>query len=235
MNNCPEKESIESRESLPLPSEVMEMKNGKILINRPVSEVEARAITDYLFRQYYNKFLGHALSWTKQPDDAEDILSISFRRLFCKLKKSDTLSYPFEIVSYLYRIINNQCINRWRRLQRSPLDLSGEELKNANGNTLLSTYSKDLHRTDENIEEAELISSVRKGVDELPPDFREPVILCDLEDHSYKEAAERTSTHIGTIMSRLYRGRKRLKKIFIRMAQADPDGPLGEIVPQETA
>lgn len=149
-----------------------------------------------------------ALRLTRNPADAEDLTQNTFVKA---LRFHDKFKAGTYIKAWLLTILRNTFINEYRRKARRPIEveLSGIEaapelLPEMEG--LLEPH----HGRREDL--LELVDDpVRKAVESLPDDFREAVIMADLEDMSYKEIADIMKCPLGTVMSRLYRGRKLLR------------------------
>ncbi|NLV44328.1 MAG: sigma-70 family RNA polymerase sigma factor [Candidatus Hydrogenedentes bacterium] len=149
-----------------------------------------------------------ALRLTRNPADAEDLTQNTFVKA---LRFHDKFKEGTYIKAWLLTILRNTFINEYRRKSRRPIEveLSGLEAAPESLPDAETTF-KPNHGQREDL--LELVDDpVRKAVEELPDDFREAVIMADLEDMSYKEIADIMKCPLGTVMSRLYRGRKLLR------------------------
>ncbi|OQB77394.1 MAG: ECF RNA polymerase sigma factor SigR [Bacteroidetes bacterium ADurb.Bin123] len=149
-----------------------------------------------------------ALRLTRNPADAEDLTQNTFVKA---LRFHDKFKEGTYIKAWLLTILRNTFINEYRRKARRPIEveLTGIEV----APELMMDGGIPFEAPKGGREELlELVDDpVRKAVEELPEDFREAVIMADLEDMSYKEIAEVMKCPLGTVMSRLYRGRKLLR------------------------
>jgi RNA polymerase sigma-70 factor (ECF subfamily) len=149
-----------------------------------------------------------ALRLTRNPSDAEDLLQETFLRAY---RGFHQFQEGTNLKAWLYRILMNTFINSYRKKQREPRTISDDEVED------WYLYSR---MADEGLEpsaETSVIESlpdedVQEALQSLPEQFRVAVLLADVEGFSYKEIAEITDVPIGTVMSRLHRGRKALEK-----------------------
>ena len=151
-----------------------------------------------------------ALKMTKSPEDAEDLVQETFvraYRFFDKFEKGTNCK------AWLFKIMRNSFINRYRKKAREPASVDFEEIAN--------TYSTELKRdvlSGESGMEADRIfetmveDDVKNAMDFLPEEFRTAIILSDIEGLSYQEIADTLDCPIGTVRSRISRGRKFLQK-----------------------
>jgi RNA polymerase sigma-70 factor, ECF subfamily len=152
-----------------------------------------------------------ALRMTNNPQEAEDLVQETMLKAF---RFSDSYQRGTNLRAWLFRILNTSAINRYRKQASHPIttslpegeefylynrirDLSGQELTTGAEDEVLSQY---------------LDEDVYKALSDLPPNFRMPIILADIEGLSYKEIAEALQIPIGTVMSRISRGRRQLQR-----------------------
>ncbi len=149
-----------------------------------------------------------ALRLTRNPTDAEDLTQNTFVKA---LRFHDKFKEGTYIKAWLLTILRNTFINEYRRKTRRPMEVELSGTESAPEMTLApEVFSESPTGRRENL--LELVDDpVRKAVEALPEDFREAVIMADLEDMSYKEIADIMNCPLGTVMSRLYRGRKLLR------------------------
>ncbi|MBI2431395.1 MAG: sigma-70 family RNA polymerase sigma factor [Candidatus Hydrogenedentes bacterium] len=148
-----------------------------------------------------------ALRLTRNRADAEDLTQ---NTLFKALRFHDKFKEGTYIKAWLLTILRNTFINEYRRKTRRPtfVELSGTEA--APETSPEPSVPIESQGIAANLLEL-LDDEVRAAIDNLPEDFRQAVIMADLEDKSYKEIAEAMGCPLGTVMSRLYRGRKLLR------------------------
>lgn len=150
-----------------------------------------------------------ALRLTKNDRDAEDLVQDTFLRAF---RFFDKFERGTNIKAWLFKILTNTFINRYRRSVKERTLVEGSE-RDAVHEQFISREASDYAANPEQFFFDRLLSDdVIHAVDALPIDFRMVVILADLQDFSYKEIAEILDVPVGTVMSRLYRGRRLLQK-----------------------
>jgi RNA polymerase sigma-70 factor (ECF subfamily) len=145
---------------------------------------------------------------TRNAADAEDLVQETFLRAY---RGFHQFQPGTNLKAWLYRILTNTFINSYRKKQRQPQTISDDEIED------WYLYSKMSEEGLEPSAETSVIESlpdedVQEALSSLPPQFRIAVLLADVEGFSYKEIAEITGVPIGTVMSRLHRGRKALEK-----------------------
>jgi RNA polymerase sigma-70 factor (ECF subfamily) len=159
---------------------------------------------------------GAALRMTRNPADAEDLVQDTYLRAF---RGFGGFQEGTNLKAWLYRILTNSYINTYRKKQREPQIVEGPD--DADDWFL---YDRLGGRNVEGSAEEEVLdkipdADVKAALESLPENFRMPVLLADVEGFSYKEIAEIMDTPIGTVMSRLHRGRKALEKALWQTAK----------------
>jgi RNA polymerase sigma-70 factor, ECF subfamily len=179
--------------------------------SRPVAhsdrdELEARFEAEAL--PLLNGLYSAAYRLTRNAADAEDLVQETFLRTF---RGFHQFRPGTNLKAWVYRILTNTFINSYRKKQREPQTVSDEQIED------WYLYSKMAGQGFEPSAETSLIESlpdedVQQALSSLPEQFRIAVLLADVEGFSYKEIAEITEVPVGTVMSRLHRGRKALEK-----------------------
>jgi RNA polymerase sigma-70 factor (ECF subfamily) len=151
---------------------------------------------------------GAAYRLTRNAADAEDLVQETYLRAY---RGFHQFQAGTNLKAWLYRILTNTFINSYRKKQRQPQTISDDEIED------WYLYSKLAEGGAEPSAETSVIEAlpdedVQEAVSSLPEQFRIAVLLADVEGFSYKEIAEITDVPIGTVMSRLHRGRKALEK-----------------------
>ena len=156
-----------------------------------------------------------ALRLTKNERDAEDLVQDTFLRAY---RFFDKFERGTNIKAWLFKILTNTFINRYRRVVKERNIVEGSE-RDAVHERFISREASDSAANPEAWFFDRLLSDdVLQAVDSLPIDFRLVVILADLQEFSYKETAEILDVPVGTVMSRLYRGRRLLQKSLAKYA-----------------
>ena len=149
-----------------------------------------------------------ALRMTRNPADAEDLIQETYLRAY---RGFSGFEEGTNLRAWMYRILTNTFINSYRKKQREPVTVQEDDLDE------WYLFDKLGESGVEPSAEAEVIRSmpdedVQKALEALPEGFRLAVLLADVEGFSYKEIAEILGIPIGTVMSRLHRGRRALEK-----------------------
>ena len=152
----------------------------------------------------------YALRMTANPDDAKDLVQETFLKAY---RFWDKYEKGTNIRAWLFRIMKNSYINRYRKEKKEPATVDYDEIQNFY-NTI-RYESSDPNDLQEKIFGGLLEDDVARAIESLPEDFRTVIILCDIEGLMYEEIAEFVDSPIGTVRSRLHRGRKMLRdKLF---------------------
>jgi RNA polymerase sigma-70 factor, ECF subfamily len=158
-----------------------------------------------------------ALRMTRNPADAEDLVQETMLRAY---RAFDRFEAGTNLKAWLFRILTNAYINTYRKKQREPKKVSSDELEDFDLFQELKDHDASFTRSAETAVLDSLIDSdIIEALDDLPEQFRLAVVLSDLEDFSYAEMAEIMDVPLGTVMSRLHRGRKALQKRLWELAQ----------------
>ncbi|HEY4243747.1 MAG TPA: sigma-70 family RNA polymerase sigma factor [Kofleriaceae bacterium] len=177
------------------------------------AEFERQALvhTDALF--------GAAYRLTRNPRDAEDLVQDSLLRAY---RFWDSFEQDSNCKAWLLRIVTNTFINEYQRKKRSRevLDAASAE-QDATDGVLVHADAAERKSPEKQLIERGVSDDVQRALDALPDDFRMAVVLCDVQGLSYKEIAEIMGTPVGTVMSRLFRGRKLLAAALRDFAKAE--------------
>src|SRR5215831_6226858 len=180
----------------------------------PINEATENAVTEDFeagVLAQLDSLYRTALRLTHNQQEAEDLVQETMLKAF---RFANTFQPGTNLRAWLFRILNTSAINRYRKLATHPVttplpegeefylynrirDMSGQELSAGAEEEVLSKY---------------LDEDVYKALSDLPPNFRMPIILADIEGLSYKEIAEALQIPIGTVMSRISRGRRQLQR-----------------------
>ena len=166
--------------------------------------------------QYAGQLYSAALRMTRNPADAEDVVQETFLKAY---RAYDTFKAGTNLEAWLYRILTNTYINRYRKAQRRPSEVELGELQDLYLFKRIGESSGASVSAEEEVLARFVDTDVKQALESLPEHFRMPVLLADVEGFSYKEIAEILDIPIGTVMSRLHRGRKALQKKLWSVAE----------------
>ena len=188
------------------------------LVDPRETETEAertlRFETDAL--QYLDQLYAAAMRMTRNPADAEHVVQETFAKAYGSFHQ---FRPGTNLKAWLYRILTNTYINSYRKKQREPQLSDGENVEDWKLARAESHTSSGLKSAETVALENLPDSDVKDALQQLAPDFRLAVFLADVEGFSYKEIAEIMGTPIGTVMSRLNRGRTQLRKLLADYAR----------------
>jgi RNA polymerase sigma-70 factor, ECF subfamily len=164
---------------------------------------------EVLALQYMDSFYSAALRMTRNETEAEDLVQDAYLRAFLFFDKFEKGT---NFKAWLFKIIRNVYINKYRKASKAPQMMDAMDAE--------ASGSLSVTETPENfIFDRLLDDDVTKALDSLPDDFRLTLILSDLEGFSYKEIADILDCPIGTVMSRLHRGRRLLRQNLYEYAK----------------
>jgi RNA polymerase sigma-70 factor (ECF subfamily) len=165
---------------------------------------------------FLDQLYSAALRTTRNPADAEDLVQETFAKAFAAFHQ---YRHGTNLKAWLYRILTNTYINSYRKKQRQPLQSDAAEVEDYQLARAESHTSRGLRSAETEALDHLPDSDVKRALQEIPEDFRLAVYLADVEGFAYKEIAEIMETPIGTVMSRLHRGRRLLRELLTDYAR----------------
>ena len=169
--------------------------------------------------QYAPQLYSAALRMTRNQADAEDLVQETYLRGF---RGFHTFQEGTNLRAWLFRILTNAFINKYRAKQRRPIETDLADVEDLYLYRRIGSFESAAAGLSAEDQFFDMFTDddVKQALEDLPEIFRLPVILADVQGFSYKEIAEMLDIPIGTVMSRLHRGRKAMQRALYEFAEA---------------
>ncbi len=171
---------------------------------------------DSLVMPYLDSLYNTAYRMTRSAEDAEDLVQETYFKAY---KYYDKFEEGTNLKAWLFKILKNTFINNYRKKKLEPRSVDFAEIEDSFERIVRRDNTDQAADPESEYFTGVMDEDVKKALESLPYDYRMVVLLADLEDFSYKEIADILDCPVGTVMSRLYRGRKLLEKALLKYAR----------------
>ncbi|MFF1880990.1 sigma-70 family RNA polymerase sigma factor [Pseudarthrobacter sp. NPDC058196] len=184
-------------------------------------DVAAETVEDRRLRferdamQYVDQLYSAAMRMARNPSDAEDLVQEAYTKAFSAFHQYKPGT---NLKAWLYRILTNTYINLYRKRQREPLQSNSDTIEDWQLARAESHTSSGLRSAEAEALDHLPDSDVKRALQDIPEEFRLAVYFADVEGYAYKEISDIMNTPIGTVMSRLHRGRRMLRDMLAEYA-----------------
>ncbi len=165
---------------------------------------------------YLDSLYNTAYRMARNSEDAEDLVQETYLKAY---KYYDKFQEGTNFKAWLFKILKNTFINSYRKKQQTPPESDFSEIEDSFERLVSDEVSSRTRSPEDEFLANVLDAEIQKALEALPSDFRVVVLLADIEGFTYKESAEILDVPVGTVMSRLYRGRRLLEAAMLKYAR----------------
>jgi RNA polymerase sigma-70 factor (ECF subfamily) len=178
---------------------------------------EQRVAFETAAMPYLDALYNTALRLARNAQDAEDLVQETYLKAY---RAYEQFTPGTNLKAWLFKILKNTFINEYRRRQAAPPESDFAAIEESFESELSPQAGGQIKNPEEEALEKAFDENVQRALDALPADYRMAVLLADIEGFSYKEVADILEIPVGTVMSRLYRGRRMLEEAMLRYARS---------------
>ncbi len=161
---------------------------------------------------YYNQLYKTALRMTRSVADTEDLIQETYLKAY---RYYQGFEEGTNLKAWLFRIMKNNFINTYRKKRATPQHLELDELRDAGDELSAAELRLGEVGPEAEVVAEEMDVDIANAIDSLPHDYKMALLLVDIQGHTYQEVAEILAVPVGTVMSRLYRGRAKIEKALL--------------------
>ena len=161
---------------------------------------------------YYNQLYKTALRMTRSVHEAEDLLQETFLKAY---RYYGGFEEGTNLKAWLFRIMKNNFINAYRKRKIEPQQLELDEMRDSGDDLSAAELRLGDAGTEADVVAEEIDPEVARAINALPHNYKMALLLIDIQGHTYQEVADLLAVPIGTVMSRLYRGRAKIEKALL--------------------
>ncbi len=171
------------------------------------------AAFEKIITEYQNVVYSIAYRYAENPEDAADMSQEVFLKMF---RNINTFQFKSKLSTWIYRVAANTCIDLVKKSNRDKNTYSIDEgYENSDGDTKYTEIADDSSQPETVLEDSEVKDAINLAISELNEDYRTVIILRDIQGLSYDEISEIVGCSVGTVKSRISRGRKNLREILL--------------------
>lgn len=186
------------------------------MVFKKLSLKEQKLFEDLAF-QHLDSLFSTALRLTRNQQDAEDLVQDACMKAYQFFRRFEPGT---NFKAWIFKILMNTFINKYHKEMRTPPSVQFDKVEYSVDEALKDEERRTI-LTDENLFRNMFDDEIVQAIESMPEDYRVAVLLCDIENFSYKEISEITEVPIGTVMSRISRGRKMLQKSLLDYAKRE--------------
>jgi len=161
---------------------------------------------------YHDQLYKTALRMTRSVPDTEDLLQETYLKAY---RYYSGFEEGTNLKAWLFRIMKNNFINGYRKRKTQPQHVELDELRDSGEEMWESERSPAETVAESALMGSEIDENVSRAIDALSHDYKMALLLVDIQGHTYQEVADLLAIPVGTVMSRLYRGRKKIEKALL--------------------